>query len=103
MRVAALYDVHGNVPALRAVLEEIEGAEVELVLFGGDLASGPLPRTTLELAQALGERAVFVRGNADREMVAAFDERRWERTGEAAEQSAEEVLPDIDALAARAI
>ena len=64
MRVAALYDVHGNVPALEAVLEEVEREGVDEIVFGGDLASGPLPRETVELARSLD--AVFVRGNADR-------------------------------------
>jgi hypothetical protein len=41
LKVAALYDVHGNVHALEAVVAE---AEVDTILFGGDLASGPFPR-----------------------------------------------------------
>ena len=64
MRVAALYDVHGNVPALEAALAEVEREDVDKIVFGGDLASGPLPRETVELARSL--EAVFVRGNADR-------------------------------------
>lgn len=62
MRVAALYDVHGNVHALEAVLAEVGDADV--VLFGGDLASGPFPRETIELARSV-ENAEFVLGNAD--------------------------------------
>ena len=62
MRVAALYDVHGNAPALEAVLADL--GEVDLVLFGGDIASGAFPAATLELARSL-PHAVFVRGNAD--------------------------------------
>ena len=62
MRVAALYDVHGNLPALEAVLAEAGDADV--VLFGGDLASGPFPRATIERARAL-PNAEFVLGNAD--------------------------------------
>jgi len=64
LRVAALYDVHGNVPALEAALAEVEREDVDKIVFGGDLASGPLPRETVELARSL--EAVFVRGNADR-------------------------------------
>jgi putative phosphoesterase len=64
LRVAALYDVHGNAPALEAVLAEVESEAVDAIVFGGDLASGPLPRETVELARSLD--AVFVRGNADR-------------------------------------
>ena len=66
MRVAALYDVHGNVRALEAVLEEVESANVDAIVFGGDLVWGSWPRETLELAQSLGERAQFLSGNMDR-------------------------------------
>lgn len=73
MSVAALYDIHGNLDALEAVLGEVTREGVELILVGGDMVSGPLPRATLERLLALGERARFIRGNADREVVAAFD------------------------------
>jgi putative phosphoesterase len=79
LKVAALYDVHGNVPALEAVLGEVERMDVDLILFGGDIASGPLPRETVELVRSLGN-AAFVRGNAD--VLASpstpdWDEVRW--------------------------
>ena len=64
MRVAALYDVHGNVHALGAVLADLERDGVDVILFGGDLAWGPFPSETLELARAF-PTAEFVRGNAD--------------------------------------
>jgi predicted phosphodiesterase len=68
MRVAALYDVHGNLPALEAVLTEVEASEADAVVVGGDIAIGPMPRATLERLLALGERALFLRGNGDREI-----------------------------------
>jgi predicted phosphodiesterase len=68
MRVAALYDVHGNLPALEAVLMEVEASEADAVVVGGDIAIGPMPRATLERLLALGERAFFLRGNGDREI-----------------------------------
>jgi predicted phosphodiesterase len=61
LRVAALYDVHGNLHALEAVLLEVDA---DVVLFGGDLVSGPFPAKTLELARSV-ENAEFVLGNAD--------------------------------------
>lgn len=73
MKVAAIYDIHGNLPALEAVLAEIEQATPDLIVVGGDVASGPMPRATLDRLMGLGERARFVRGNADRELVACFD------------------------------
>ena len=65
-RVAALADVHGNAPALEAVLAEVELAEPDLIVFCGDLTWGSLPGETLALVRALEIPARFVRGNADR-------------------------------------
>ena len=63
-RVAVLSDVHGNWPALQAVLVEVDALGVDEIVVGGDAASGPMPVETLD---ALRERnALFVRGNADR-------------------------------------
>jgi putative phosphoesterase len=67
MRVAVLCDVHGNVDALDAVLAEVEADDVDAVVFGGDIAAGPRPAETLARIDELGDRALFVRGNADRE------------------------------------
>ncbi|HMJ00937.1 MAG TPA: metallophosphoesterase family protein [Gaiellaceae bacterium] len=64
MRVAALHDVHGNLPALEAVLGDVEREHVDAIVFGGDIASGVMPRETVELVRSLD--AVFIRGNADR-------------------------------------
>jgi nicotinate (nicotinamide) nucleotide adenylyltransferase len=64
VRVAALYDVHGNAPALEAVLAD--AGDVDAFVFGGDLIWGAWPRECLDLARSLGERAHFIRGNMDR-------------------------------------
>jgi putative phosphoesterase len=69
MRVAALYDVHGNLPALEAVLAEVKRERVDAVVVGGDICSGPFPRESLAVLRALGGQARFLRGNADRELV----------------------------------
>ncbi|MDJ1138199.1 metallophosphoesterase family protein [Streptomyces iconiensis] len=68
-RVAVLADVHGVLPALEAVLGEPEVREAERVVLAGDLAAGPLPVETLDLLATLGERAVWIKGNGDRELV----------------------------------
>ena len=64
MRVAALYDIHGMLAPLEAVLDEI--AETDVIVVGGDVASGPQPVETLEMLRALGDRVRWVRGNGDR-------------------------------------
>jgi putative phosphoesterase len=72
MRVAALHDVHGNLPALEAVLAAVESEDVDLIVFGGDVAAGLLPVETIEGLMELRE-ARFVMGNADRILVELFD------------------------------
>jgi putative phosphoesterase len=64
MRVAALYDVHGNLPALEAALAEVDEVGVEAVVSGGDLLLGPQPAECLERLRE--RRAIFIRGNCDR-------------------------------------
>jgi predicted phosphodiesterase len=71
MRIAALYDIHGNLPALEAVLAEVEREAPDAIVVGGDLAPGPLVGECLALLAPLGAR--YVMGNGDRETVAAFD------------------------------
>ena len=72
MRVAAIADIHGNLPALEAVLGEVEREEPDLIVVCGDVASGPMPAETIDRLRALS-RARFVRGNADRGLVDEFD------------------------------
>jgi putative phosphoesterase len=72
VRVAALHDVHGNLPALEAVLADVEREGIDLIVFGGDVAAGLLPVETVErLMEVRGAR--FVMGNADRVLVEIFD------------------------------
>jgi predicted phosphodiesterase len=66
VRIAALYDVHGNLPALEAVLVEVP-ADAS-ILVGGDVAAGPVPGEVLERLRGLGDRVSWIRGNADREL-----------------------------------
>jgi predicted phosphodiesterase len=71
--VAALYDVHGNLPALEAVLADRAFGRADAVVVGGDVAAGPMPAEVLDRLQALAAPVRWVRGNADREVVAHFD------------------------------
>ena len=73
VKVAALYDVHGNLPALEAVLAEVPDDAV--IVSGGDVFSGPMPAETLARLRGLGSRVHFIRGNADRDL-GPYEE-RW--------------------------
>jgi putative phosphoesterase len=66
--VATLYDVHGNLVALEAVLADIPD-DATIVVGGDVVAGGPQPADTLERLRGLGERVRWLRGNADRELM----------------------------------
>jgi predicted phosphodiesterase len=65
VRVAALYDVEGNMPALEAVLAEFERIQPDAIVFGGDLFCGAQPVEVIDRARSL-PNARFLLGNADR-------------------------------------
>jgi putative phosphoesterase len=71
--VAALCDIHGNLSALEAVLADPAFARADVVVIGGDVAAGPLPAEVLDRLAQLERPIRWVRGNADREVVASFD------------------------------
>jgi predicted phosphodiesterase len=73
MRAAVLADIHANLPALEAVLAEPDVAGAGAVVLLGDIALGPMPEQTLDRLAELGDRAVWVHGNCEREMITAFD------------------------------
>jgi putative phosphoesterase len=69
MRIAAIYDIHANLPALEAVLDDIRRAEVDQIVVGGDVLPGPMPRETIARVRALAldVPVQFIQGNGDRE------------------------------------
>ncbi len=69
MRVAALYDIHGNLPALEAVLDEVRHAGVDRVVVGGDVLPGPMPRQSLTRLLELEVPVACIQGNGDREVL----------------------------------
>ena len=63
--LALLYDIHGNLPALEAVLRDAEGAGADRFILGGDYAAfGAWPAETVERLRTLDAR--WLRGNVDR-------------------------------------
>ena len=71
MRIAVLYDIHGNLPALDAVLGEVRHLAVDRLVIGGDVVPGPMPRECLARLQALDVSLQCIRGNGDRLVLAA--------------------------------
>lgn len=65
MRVAGLYDIHGNLPALEAVIQDVRNEGVDRVVVGGDVVTGPMPREALRLLVNLEVPVQFVHGNCE--------------------------------------
>lgn len=74
MRIAVLADIHGNLPALRAVLVELEAEPVAAIVVAGDQVAGPFARATLEMLDNRAEPVRFISGNGEREALAADPE-----------------------------
>jgi putative phosphoesterase len=72
-RVAVVSDIHGNLPALEAVLGEIEAESVDAVMCCGDTLGGPFPVEVFERLAVLPD-VRYVRGNADRFVLEGTDE-----------------------------
>src|SRR5437773_7551086 len=73
MRVAALYDIHGNLPALEAVLQDVRQANVDQIVVGGDVLPGPMPCETLRRLLALDVPTHFIHGNGELAILAQMD------------------------------
>ena len=104
MRVAAIYDIHGNLPALEAVLQEIRQAKVDQVVVGGDVVPGPMPRETLKRLLDLGMPVQFIQGNGEvavLEQMAGVDPGKLpEPARDAVRWTAEELYPEDEVMIA---
>ena len=71
MRIACLFDIHANLPALEAALADVGAAHVDRIVVGGDVLPGPMPREALALLRSLDIPTDFIIGNGDREVAVA--------------------------------
>ncbi len=78
MRVAALYDIHANLPALEAVLDDVIDARVDRILVGGDVLPGPMPREALALLSGLRIPVDFIHGNGELAVLAQMGVVDWD-------------------------
>ena len=98
MRVAALYDIHGNLPAMEAVLAEIRQAGVEQIVVGGDVVPGPMVREVMDCLRGLDPPARFIYGNCETAMLELAAGKIPAKVPEAFRSrfqwAAEQILPD---------
>lgn len=71
MNLLALYDIHGNVDALEAVLADPRARRADAVVVGGDAVPGPFAREALARLHSLSARVHWIRGNGEREVAEA--------------------------------
>jgi len=83
MRVAALYDIHGNLPALEAVLNDVDRAGVDAVVVGGDVLPGPMPSESLAALAGLAMPVHYLFGNGEADTLTAIGGRTPVRVPEA--------------------
>ncbi len=102
MQVAALYDIHGNLPALEAVLREINDLNVDQIVVGGDVIVGPMSRECLDLLLDLSVPTHFIKGNCE---VAVLNQLESKPVGALPESvlediswTADQVLPEHKAV-----
>ena len=88
MKVAALYDIHGNLPALKAVLEELDEMRVDQIVIGGDLILGPMSKECLDLLVDFSKSIQFILGNCE---ISVLEQKE----GRLQQQFPESVLEDI--------
>jgi hypothetical protein len=75
VRIAALYDIHANLPALDAVLAEIRRLNIDQVVIGGDVLPGPMPRETITRLLGLEVPLKFIYGNGEVAVLGRMDGR----------------------------
>jgi len=73
MTVAAVYDIHGNLPALEAVLAEIRSENIDQIIVGGDVVPGPMPRETLMCLLQVATPIHFIYGNGEVAVLAEME------------------------------
>lgn len=78
MKIAALYDIHGNYPALKEVLKQVKKLSPDLVVLGGDLIAGLMPLETLSLLKRVSTtfKTVGIMGNNDQDIVDIYAKKR---------------------------
>jgi predicted phosphodiesterase len=104
MRAAAIYDIHGNLPALEAVLQEIRQAEIDHVVVGGDVVPGPMPRDTMACLLGLDIPVQFIQGNGEvavlAQMAGADPGTLPEQAREVVRWTAQQLPPEYERLLA---
>ena len=95
MRIAALYDIHGNLPALQAVLKDLQKQSPDRIIVGGDVVPGPFPAQTLDLLLSQKTPVEFLHGNGELAVLAQLDPKPdyWGTvTGEKAPETVQQAL-----------
>lgn len=69
--IAALYDIHGNLPALEAVASELNDLPIDRIIIGGDVLPGPMPLECLKLISSFRAPVDYITGNGELSVIDA--------------------------------
>ena len=97
MKIAVISDIHGNLEAMKAVIENIKKENCEKIFCLGDLAmAGPMPKETIDFVRNLKNDIDFeiIQGNTD-EMIAYATDQIYEKIKEGLPVMAEAYKSDI--------
>lgn len=86
MSVAAIYDIHGNLPALEAVIRDIRGSDIDQIVVGGDILPGPMPLETLECLLDLEIPVEFILGNCEIDILTHWSGHKMTRVPESVQR-----------------
>lgn len=98
MRLAALYDIHGNLPALEATLAEVAEADVDALVVGGDVVPGAMSRATLDRLAGLVPAVRFLRGNGEADVLAVHRGESVARVPEAVRDGIRRCVEELGAV-----
>ncbi|MEQ9402053.1 MAG: metallophosphoesterase family protein [Cyclobacteriaceae bacterium] len=97
MKAAALYDIHGNLPALEAVLSEIRELDIDRIVVGGDVIVGPMSMECLDLLMNSSIPVDFIYGNCETAVLNKLDDKPFKELPESVIEeiswTADSILP----------
>ena len=97
MKIAVISDIHGNLEAMKAVIEDIKNEECKKIFCLGDLAmAGPMPKETIDYVRNLDKEFDFeiIQGNTD-EMIAYSSDEIYQKIKESLPVMGEAYKSDI--------
>ena len=70
MKIGIISDIHGNIKALEAIIEQLEKENLDKIICLGDLVGGaPMSEEVVQKIISMGQKVITVRGNRERYII----------------------------------